>query len=173
MSKVLYQTDQDTGELLYRHDARPNPLDPDTYLIPGGCVEEEPPAAPTGSVPVYRDGVWSVVEDHRGETVYVDGIATVICTLGELPAGASMTPPEPSADDLWAALRRDRDVLLASALVLLDRHRNQADFGLPTTLTAAEAQEVAVYAQALRDLPENTADPASPSWPDVPQCLTL
>lgn len=80
----------------------------------------------------------------------------------------AVDPPPPSVDAMLFALRVERDKRLAAATAILDRHRNQRDFGLPTTLTDAEAIAWAAYAQALRDLPELTADPANPVWPVAP-----
>lgn len=68
----------------------------------------------------------------------------------------------------WAMLRAERADRLAAATAMLDRHRNQRDFGLSTTLTDDQATAWAVYAQALRDLPETTINPAAPDWPVAP-----
>lgn len=94
------------------------------------------------------------------------------CPEGYLTAeewSAQHPPAEPTDEELFAALRRDRDSLLSPVLKVLDRHRNQADFGLPTTLTTEQATAWAVYAQELRDLPETTTDPANPVWPEAPE----
>lgn len=77
-----------------------------------------------------------------------------------------LTAAPRSAADLMAALRQDRDARLAKAIQVLDRHRNQQDFGLGTTLTEVQAAAWAAYAQALRDMPASTADPLAPDWPD-------
>ena len=77
--------------------------------------------------------------------------------------------PDLTGPDPWPALRVARDTRLTAALAMLDRHRNQVDFGLATTLTGEQATAWAVYAQALRDLPETTIDPAVPEWPEAPQ----
>lgn len=83
----------------------------------------------------------------------------------------------PDDSPLWSAylwgqdmglLRAERDKRLTIATAILDRHRNQRDFGLPTTLTDEQASAWASYAQTLRDLPENTADPVNPVWPVAP-----
>lgn len=71
--------------------------------------------------------------------------------------------------EAWERLRADRDARLSAALAVLDRHRNQVDFGLSATLTTEQAHAWAVYAQALRDLPEATVDPTRPEWPEAPQ----
>lgn len=98
----------------------------------------------------------------RGQIVTVEDGALIV-----------RNPPEPEPEEIpqptaEETLRWERGARLYEALAILDRHRNQADFGLPTTLTAEQATAWAVYAQALRDLPANTVDPANPVWPEAP-----
>ena len=79
------------------------------------------------------------------------GIDAVIAGM----APAAYTPPAIT----WADIRSKRDGLLAE-----------------TDWVVVKAQEVgeavpaawAIYRQALRDLPANTADPANPVWPTKP-----
>lgn len=172
MTKIVYQTDPVTGEYrgpLTLDEGDLSPRDPGVYLIPGGCVVAAPPKVSAGHAAIWRGEAWELIEDHRGETVYLDGIQTEITELGPIPDGATAEPPPPAEADNWATLRAERDARLAVALAFLDRHRNQVDFGLPSTLSAEQATAWAVYAQALRDLPERTADPASPDWPEAPR----
>jgi len=70
------------------------------------------------------------------------------------------TPPPPTPDQLWAALRARRNALLAAC-----------DWTqLPDSPLAADKKTAwATYRQALRDLPEKTTDPANPVWPTPPQ----
>lgn len=174
MSKIVHRFSPETGEYLgpVTLDASDlSPREPGVYLIPANCAADTPPKAPAGTIAVRKGGTWEATEDHRGEVVYVDGTAKRITNLGPLPEGATAEPPpppEPPEADLWAALRAERDARLSVALSLLDRHRNQADFGLPTTLTAEQATAWAIFAQTLRDFPEITADPAKPRWPTEP-----
>lgn len=70
----------------------------------------------------------------------------------------------------WAAIRRERDRLLAESQWLIDRHRDQMDAGVPTTLTAAALTGVLAWRQALRDLPATYANsaPAAVVFPACP-----
>lgn len=175
MTKIVHRFAEETGEYLgpVTLDASDlSPREPGVYLIPANCAAAAPPKTPASTIAVRKGGTWEVTEDHRGEVVYVDSTAMRITDLGPLPEGATTEPPpppEPTDTDLWAALRAERDARLSEALSLLDRHRNQADFGLPTTLTAEQATAWAIYAQALRDIPKTTADPGTPEWPKEPQ----
>lgn len=68
-------------------------------------------------------------------------------------------------------MRQHRDDLLHNALAVLDRHEKQERYGLPTTLSTAAAREVAVYVQALRDVPQQPNFPDTIHWPSVPAAL--
>jgi hypothetical protein len=59
------------------------------------------PTFESGHWPVWDPdgGVWGQVEDHRGELVWVDGVAVTITDFGPLPEGASLTPPGELPDD--------------------------------------------------------------------------
>ena len=67
-------------------------------------------------------------------------------------------------DNAWASLRVTRDRLLVNTdfMVLQDVYSNY---------TAQQQTDITTYRQALRDLPGNTADPASPTWPTKPQVV--
>lgn len=72
-------------------------------------------------------------------------------------------PPEEIAAERAAERRADRDSAMPEALNVLSRHRNQKDYGLPTTLTDEQAAAWSVYLQGLRDFPETGI------WPDKPE----
>lgn len=80
----------------------------------------------------------------------------------------AVDPPAPTEDELRERLRAQRAALIADASAMLDRHRNQKEFGLATTLTDAKAAEWALYLQALRDMPDTAPDLANPVWPVPP-----
>ena len=68
-----------------------------------------------------------------------------------------------------AALERAwRDSVLAQAVWLRDRHRDQLEIGGSTTLTAEQFQGLLVYMQALRDWPQSEQFPAIEHRPVAP-----
>ena len=59
--KIVFQTDAD-GFFLGPVRADPSPLEPGVWLIPGGCVEVEPPALAEGQRAKWVSGEWSVID---------------------------------------------------------------------------------------------------------------
>jgi hypothetical protein len=97
----------------------------------------------------------------------MDDTTIVDCASGQI------TQQSPTADDIaqaetdtaaaveqqWAQLRATRDGRLTAS-----DWTQLAD----TELTAEDVQAWSAYRQALRDLPDNTTDPANPDWPEPP-----
>ncbi|WP_114153021.1 phage tail assembly chaperone [Chromobacterium haemolyticum] len=74
----------------------------------------------------------------------------------------------PTAEELAASARRRRDAELQKTLYVLDRHEQQKRYGLDTALTEAQARQWAIYAQALRDVPQQSGFPDKIDWPKTP-----
>lgn len=68
--KTVYNYDPNTGEYLGPESAYESPMEPGVYLMPAHSTETVPPEAGGHQAAVYCDGVWSLVEDHRGEVWY-------------------------------------------------------------------------------------------------------
>lgn len=76
---------------------------------------------------------------------------------------------------VWQATRTRREGLLADAIGIRDRHRDErelvaAAMRQATTLTEAEFLELLGYIDALRHIPNGYAYPAAVAWPAVPAC---
>lgn len=81
---------------------------------------------------------------------------------------ALVDPPPPTSEQIAAGLRAQRDALLAPVSDALQRHLLQTTYRQPTTLTDTQAATWATYAQALRDVPQQSGFPASVVWPEPP-----
>lgn len=68
--------------------------------------------------------------------------------------------------------RQWRDAELAALIWLRDRHRDQLEIGVPTTLTAEQFTELLVFMQALRDWPQSQAFPDAEQRPVAPAFLS-
>lgn len=69
-TKTVYNYDPDTGEYLGLETAHESPMEPGVYLMPAHSTETAPPEAGEHQAAVYRNGAWTLVEDHRGEIYY-------------------------------------------------------------------------------------------------------
>lgn len=99
---LVYNYHPQTGEYVGAETACESPLEPGVYLLPAHGTTDEPPAAGPGYVAVYRDGAWSLVEDHRGEVCYDTATRErhEIRELGPVPAEWTAVPPE-DGEALW------------------------------------------------------------------------
>ena len=73
-----------------------------SYIIPGGCIDTEPPENRDGRAARWTGEAWEYVPDHRGKTAYqtADGQAVAIETVGELSDGLTLDAP-PSHWHTW------------------------------------------------------------------------
>lgn len=96
----IWNYDPTTGELVSTGLADESPMEPGVFLLPAFATNIAPPSFVDGFCPVFRDGGWSLVEDHRGEKWWdVNGAEIVISELGKVPDGLSNVappPPEPA-----------------------------------------------------------------------------
>ena len=75
--------------------------------------------------------------------------------------------PQPTADELQTEIDR---LEAAQPMVELreERNRRLAETDYLALSDATLSEEMRTYRQALRDLPDNTSDPANPTWPVKP-----
>lgn len=99
-TKIVYQTDH-LGIYTGKTVADRSPLEPDVWLIPGGCVEVAPPAIPDKKAAFWDGRRWQLVDSYRGLTAY--NIETreplVIERAGSLPTGYTLEVPGPG--QIW------------------------------------------------------------------------
>ena len=73
-----------------------------SYLIPGGCIEADPPEIRAGHAARWTGAEWEYIPDHRGKTAYqtADGQAVTVDTVGSLSDGLTFDAP-PSEHHKW------------------------------------------------------------------------
>lgn len=75
-----------------------------------------------------------------------------------------------TAEEIAAQEAYARDVLPVEQMAALRAKRNQllAETDYLALSDATLSEDMRTYRQALRDLPDNTSDPANPTWPVKP-----
>lgn len=56
--KIVFQLD-DEGYFMGPTEADESPLEPGVFLVPGGCIEVEPPKVKTGHILRFLDDAWT------------------------------------------------------------------------------------------------------------------
>lgn len=91
---------------------------------------------------------------------------------GEVIVEAYVPPPKPTKKELTAqaeaAGRARRDAELAETDFVVNRHRDQEEMGIETTLSDEEYRGWLQYRQSLRDITEQEGWPLSVVWPAEP-----
>ena len=81
-----------------------DPMQPENWLIPAGCIEAEPPETKQGQAAKWQPETqsWQYLPDYRGKTAYRtdNGQPETVQTVGELPAGLTLVAP-PSELHQW------------------------------------------------------------------------
>ena len=88
----------EAGLFVTTAQAWPDPMQPESWLIPAGCIDTEPPAAKWDA----DAKKWQYIPDHRGQTAYRtdNGQPETVQSAGELPAGLTFSP-RPSPCHVW------------------------------------------------------------------------
>jgi len=170
----------DTCEFIGAGDAY---IAPHTGL-PANCTEIAPPAIPVDHVAIFDEATqaWSLIEDHRGVTVYdtASGASTVIEELGPLPENVVMTAPsgkyekwdgkawikdeEAEKDALLAEATAKQSQLITEARQVIGEWQTALMLGSLSDSNKAKLQTWLDYIEALKNV-----DLSKPEWPEKPE----
>lgn len=102
-TKPVCQLDAD-GIYVCQTVADADPMQPENWLIPAGCIDTEPPEVKPNLAAKWQpeSKTWAYLPDHRGKTAYRtdNGQPETVETVGELPAHLTLTAP-PSELHEW------------------------------------------------------------------------
>nr|WP_288912129.1 hypothetical protein [uncultured Pseudomonas sp.] len=100
MTKTVYQTDS-LGIYTCTTQADTSPLEPDVWLIPGGCVEVAPPEVPEHKAALWNGQAWQLVDYYQGLIVYniTTGEPLTLNGMEPIPAGYTLLQPGP--EQVW------------------------------------------------------------------------
>ena len=146
-----------------------------SYIIPGGCIDTNPPELTEGHAARWNGEGWDFLADHRGKIAYrkTDGTAVTISQVGSLSDDLTMIAP-PSEYCSWggekwienqAKKAEAEETKLATAKVIALSRLNQraqaivnAQSGMDD-LPAFEVQSWPVQATEARAWSENNSAP--------------
>lgn len=115
-------------------------------------------------------GLIEVSNDRRTEIITARANhLVVVCEGGTI---SFQDPPGPSAADIADQERTWRNAELAAVMWLRERHRDQLEIGVSTTLSSEQFTELLIYMQALRDWPQSPDFPQSAYRPVAPPWIT-
>lgn len=92
--KTVYQTDH-LGIFTGTTVADRSPLEPDVWLIPGGCVEIPPPAIPALKAARWLGKKWQLIDSYQGLTAYNEQTREpmLVERVGPIPSGYTLEVP--------------------------------------------------------------------------------
>ena len=107
----------------------------DDYGILPNNATRTAPTLKKGFIPCWDGKKWGQVEDHKGESGYINGQPYTINEYGPLPDGWSDTPPQPSLADAKAAKQAEISSAFNAAM--------SASLTMPSVGTPPSSFEVA------------------------------
>ncbi len=179
---TIFNLSSDTNEFIGKGDG----YIPAHTGLPAYCTDIAPPAASDGFVAVfnYESEKWSLVEDHRGKTVYDinTGKAITISQLGKLPDDVVSIAPEGHFvkwdGKKWVhdtdaektaqitQATQQKESLLTLATSKIGPLQDAVDLGIATDAETALLQAWKKYRVLInRVQPEDAPDI---NWPEVP-----
>ncbi|KIZ46306.1 hypothetical protein OO18_03630 [Raoultella ornithinolytica] len=179
---TVYHISDDTGELVGVEELS---IPPHTGL-PACSTQNSPPEIASGEAAVFNAaaGQWSLIEDHRGQSVYstASGEPVEISALGELPEGVTTKAPTGSYQkwdgENWvndAEAKHQAEV--SSAIDLLTELMREAnakiaplndavELGIQTDEEVMQLTAWKKYRVALSRIDTSTAPDIA--WPEIP-----
>ena len=102
-TKPVCQLDEN-GFYICQTVADADPMQPENWLIPAGCIDTEPPEVKPNLAAKWQpeSKTWAYLPDYRGKTAYRtdNGQPETVETVGELPAHLTLLAP-PSELHQW------------------------------------------------------------------------
>ena len=164
--KTFHVFDEITREYLHDYDAQENPEEPGEYIRPK-CSSDKP--LPDQEPGKYRAfsldlSAFELLDDPRGFWYTAEGeLIKVDSVLESIPTTWSRTQPPPTAEQLAAKVRAERDARINTVTWRYERQARETRLGIPLTDDIAELD---AYIQALADVPEQEGFPSQVVWPE-------
>lgn len=155
-TKPVCQLDA-AGFYLRQTVADQDPMQPENWLIPAGCIEAEPPEVKPEQAAKWQPEkqAWQYLPDYRGKTAYRtdNGQPETVETVGELPAHLTLIAP-PGELHQWNgkawALSKE-----AAAVVKAER---QAEMWERIKAKRAQSRHAGIYINSIKKWMHSDAD---------------
>lgn len=99
-TKTVFQTNA-FGLYVGTVEADLSPLEPEVYLIPGGCVELAPPDAPEHKAARWNGKAWELIDYLDGVTAYSIVTGEPLELDGHRPVPSGYTLKKPTEGQIW------------------------------------------------------------------------
>ena len=134
-----------------------DPMQPENWLIPAGCVETEPPEVKPEQAAKWQPEkqAWQYLPDHRGKTAYRtdNGQPETVETVGELPAHLTLTAP-PSELHQW----NGKAWALSKEAAAAVKAEQQAEMWERIKAKRAQSRHAGIYINSIKKWMHSDAD---------------
>ncbi|MFU9135722.1 tail fiber assembly protein [Erwinia tasmaniensis] len=177
---TIYNLRADTSEFIGASDA----YIPAHTGLPALCTDLVPPDIPENMAAVFDGKVWSLIEDHRGKTVYdvTTGASLFIEQLGALPVNTVsvvatgefvkwngktwVQDPDAVKADAVRAATDQKNEQIREATLLINTLNDAAELGMSSEEEATKLLEWKKYRVLLTRIDPTEAPEIN--WPPVP-----
>lgn len=126
-----------------------DPMQPENWLIPAGCIDTEPPEVKPNLAAKWQpeSKTWAYLPDHRGKTAYRtdNGQPETVQTAGELPALLTLITP-PSELHRWNGKAWALDKAAAAAV----KAEQQAEMWERIKAKRAQSCHAGIYINSIK-----------------------
>jgi hypothetical protein len=160
----VYNYDSSLYNFTLEEEGTPDPLEPEKTLLPAFATFEPPPPCGADQVACFINGSWVCLANHLGQVFWTaDGQETTMLVYGDLPQGASLTPPPNTAA---------QNKNIASSLLYQTDWTTIPDVADPARSNPylANSQEYIAYRNAIRQIAINPVA-GDIDWPTQPQAV--
>jgi hypothetical protein len=141
--EARFKTSQEANNWISNQEGKPHRL-PERWCKESLCTEDEINSSSDSQI------------NEEGETEYL------------LPKTFDVTVTDLGDQPQWDEVRAKRDKIIETTRWIKQRHSDEQELGLTTTLSGAKFNDWLNYWQELRDIPQQQDDPNNIVWPQQP-----
>ena len=155
-TKPVCQLDAE-GFYVYQTVSDQDPMQPENWLIPAGCIEAEPPEVKPEQAAKWQPEkqAWQYLPDYRGKTAYRtdNGQPETVETVGELPAHLTLIAP-PGELHQW----NGKAWALSKEAAAVVKAEQQAEMWERIKAKRAQSRHAGIYINSIKKWMHSDAD---------------